>query len=130
MKIKGIKLCSIVLLVAIIILSQGCTQSQDVDDEQDMDLDQGAEDVVSEEEVNIEVEVTGDGLAIRKTPGTSDKPEGDVIQRVNSGHVLEVISKHDNAVIHDGYTWWEVYNPSSNVAGWSASRYLSELTER
>ena len=127
MKRKGIKLFTIFLLVALLNLIQGCGQREDV--KVDADLEQDAEDELTEEPEEIRIEVTGDRLAVRNTPGTSNKPAGDVIERVDSGQILILVSKHNNTVNLDGYIWWEVYNPLTNTTGWSASKYLSELTD-
>ena len=117
----------VILLVALLLL-QGCGPGQSPEDENG-EQEQDVED----EEVTIEyieVEVTGNRLAVRKTPGTKDKPQGDVLERVDKGQILTLLSKHDNTVDLDGYIWWEVHNSSTNVTGWSASQYLSELTRQ
>lgn len=129
MKRNGIKLFTIVLLVALLILTQGCGQREDVEVGTDPNLEEEADDEIIEEPKEIRIEVTGDRLAVRNTPGTSNKPGGDVLERVDSGQILILVNKHNNTVNLDGYIWWEVYNPMTNTTGWSASKYLSELTD-
>ncbi len=123
MNFKRVKICAILLLVALLLLMQGCSQEeeQDVLGGQDFELEADAE------ETDIKVEVTDNRLAIRQTPGTSNKPKGDVLERVDSGQVLLLISNHDHTISKDGYVWWEVYNPATGTTGWSAARYLAEL---
>jgi hypothetical protein len=119
-----------VILMVSLLLLQGCGPGQSPEDpsgEQEQDLEEEEEEVTVE---YIEVVVTGDRLAVRKTPGTKNKPQGDVLERVDKGQVLTLLSKYDNTVDLDGYIWWEVHNPSTNVTGWSASQYLSEWTRQ
>lgn len=127
MKLNRVRFYAIVFLVILLLLMQGCSQKeeQDVFSEQDFELEADAEE--TEEEAEIKVEVTDNGLAIRQTPGTSNKPEGDVLERVDSGHVLLLINNHDHTISRDGYVWWEIHNPATGNTGWSAARYLTEL---
>jgi hypothetical protein len=73
--------------------------------------------------VTIDAEST---LAIRKSAGTKDKPENDIIDRVPEGRMLKVINKHGNTLIKDGYTWWEVEDTVTGISGWSAADFLEE----
>jgi len=70
--------------------------------------------------VTIDAEST---LAIRKGAGTKDKPENDIIDRVPEGRMLKVINKHENTLIKDGYTWWEVEDTVTGISGWSAADF-------
>ncbi|MDO9533762.1 MAG: hypothetical protein Q7J85_00160 [Bacillota bacterium] len=65
-------------------------------------------------------------LAIRNNPGTKDKPEDDVLDRVPGGRILVVKDKHENTIMKDGYTWWEVEDSSTGTAGWAAADFLEE----
>jgi hypothetical protein len=127
MKLNRVKIYTIVFLVILLLLMQGCRQKEEqtVLGEQDFELEADAEG--TEEEAEIKVEVTGNRLAIRQTPGTSNKPEGDVVERVDSGQVLLLINNHDHTISRDGYVWWEVHNPTTGATGWTAARYLAEL---
>ena len=76
------------------------------------------------EEVKVIVTVDAEStLAIRKSAGTKDKPENDIIDRVPEGRVLKVINKHENTLIKDGYTWWEVEDTVTGISGWSAADF-------
>lgn len=68
-------------------------------------------------------------LAIRQSPGTTNKPEGDVLDRVPRDRILTVKNRHENSMIADGYTWWEVEDTVTQINGWSASEYLQLLEE-
>lgn len=77
----------------------------------------------------VEVYETGGTLAIRKTPGTIDKPEGDVLKRVGDGTILKVIGGpqflEDNAP-HN--YWWEVEEIGDDgTKGWSAENGLQKI---
>ena len=85
------------------------------------------EEIISAEPAEMEAIVTvetGSTLAIRKSAGTRDKPEDDVLDRVPMGRVLKIINKHEDSLIKDGYTWWEVEDTLTGISGWSASKYL------
>ncbi|MCK4579942.1 MAG: VWA domain-containing protein, partial [Dehalococcoidia bacterium] len=82
----------------------------------------------------VQVYNTGSTLAIRKTPGTKNKPADDVLKRVPDGWVLKVLSTVDengNTVVKDGFTWWKVeeseYESQPNT-GWVAKKYLKEVS--
>jgi pimeloyl-ACP methyl ester carboxylesterase/Mg-chelatase subunit ChlD len=82
----------------------------------------------------VQVYNTGSTLAIRKTPGTKNKPSDDVLKRVPDGWVLKVLSTVDengNTVVKDGFTWWKVeeskYESQPNT-GWVAKKYLKEVS--
>ncbi len=87
------------------------------------------EEITDIEPVEIEAIVTvepGSSLAIRKSAGSKDKPEGDVLDRVPQGRVLIIINKHEDGLIKDGYTWWEVEDTVTGILGWSAADFLEE----
>ncbi len=75
--------------------------------------------------VNVD---TGSNLFIRKSPGTKNKPGDDIVGRVPRGRILEVINKHDNTIVVDNYTWWEVKDQLTGLSGWVASEYLEVVT--
>ncbi len=80
---------------------------------------------LAEIEAVVSVE-TGSTLAIRESAGTQDKPEGDVLDRVPEGRVLIIIDKHNDSLVEDGYTWWEVEDTTTGISGWAASEFLEE----
>ena len=82
----------------------------------------------------VQVYNTGSTLAIRKTPGTKNKPADDILKRVPDGWALKVLSTVDengNTVVKDGFTWWKVeeseYESQPNT-GWVAKKYLKEVS--
>ena len=87
------------------------------------------EEIEESEPAEIEAEVAvseGSTLAIRKSAGTQDKPEDDVLDRVPRGRVLKIVNKHEDSLVEDGYTWWEVEDTETGISGWSAAEYLEE----
>ena len=87
------------------------------------------EEIINMEPEGLEAIVTvevGSTLAIRKSPGTKDKPGDDVLDRVPEGRILKITDKHENSVLEDGYTWWEVKDTVTGISGWSAADYLEE----
>ncbi len=70
----------------------------------------------------IRLKATADQLALRKTPGTKDKPADDVLVRLNQGDELFLLNSHDNESEKDGFIWWEV--KAGAQAGWVAAKYL------
>ncbi len=85
---------------------------------------------VEVEEIRAVVSVsTGSTLAIRKTPGTREKPADDVIDRVPEGRVFIVKNRHNDQVVEDGYIWWEVEDSVTGRSGWSASKFLRIMAE-
>jgi hypothetical protein len=77
------------------------------------------------QEVMVAIE-PGSTLAIRSSPGTNDKPEDDVLDRVPGGRILELKNKHENTALKDGHIWWEVLDPSTRIEGWAAAKFLEE----
>ncbi len=129
------KLWVMLLTLMILILIFGCGQPENEGGNGQEPGEEALQEQQKQEESNGEpviknetqIRVTGDNLAVRKTPGTKDKPAGDVLQRVNRGDVLFLQDQHDNQVFIDGYIWWEVYEPSSQIRGWAAEKYLDIL---
>ena len=76
---------------------------------------------------DIQFIVTGDNLAVRKTPGTKDKEAQDVLARLKKDQTVYLQSTHDNQVEVDGYVWWEIYDPASKVMGWCAAKHLGSV---
>ena len=77
------------------------------------------------QDVEARVSVSsGSTLAIRRSPGTEDQPEDDVVDRVPRGRILRVIDKHGDNRVEDGYTWWEVEDTESGSSGWTAAEFL------
>lgn len=62
--------------------------------------------------------VTGDGVRVRKTPGTENKPSSDVVAWVYSGQAVDV---YDTVKHTDGYNW---YNISFIQSGQTYSGYI------
>ncbi len=79
--------------------------------------------VADEKEARVSTS-EGSTLSIRRSPGSSDKPDGDVVESVRRGEVLIVLDTHNDERQKDGHTWWEVRNPESGVTGWVAAEYL------
>jgi hypothetical protein len=79
-----------------------------------------------EDEYSLEVRVvvSGDNLALRKTPGTKNKESGDVLLRLQKGSKVYLQDHHENRVVADDFVWWEVYDDSSKTRGWSAAKFL------
>jgi hypothetical protein len=67
---------------------------------------------------------TSSTLSVRKSPGSKDKPDGDVIIRLASGNTVFVTNKHDNNIVRDGYIWWEIYFPDTGERGWAAAEFI------
>ena len=87
------------------------------------------EEIMSTEPEKLEAIVTvemGSTLAIRKSPGTKDKSGGDVLDRVPEGRVFKIIGKHENSLLKDEYTLWEVKDTVTGISGWSAAEFLKE----
>ena len=68
---------------------------------------------------------SGSNLFIRKSPGSDDKKDSDIITRVPRGTELKLIDNHGNSVRKDGFTWWEIRVEDSGITGWVASEYVS-----
>lgn len=95
---------------------------QEEDDGEEVEEEEGeGKEAFSRE---IQLVVTGDKLALRKTPGSADKEPEDVLARLKEGQKVFLQDHHDNEVEADGFLWWEVYDPDSLEQGWCAARYL------
>ena len=113
------------LLLAFFIVAAGCgrTSQEKIPESSPSEVESPIFVEAVEVTVAIEPEST---LAIRKSPGTRDKPEDDVLYRVPGGRILEVKDKHNNTILEDGYIWWEVKDVSTGNAGWAAADFLEE----
>ncbi len=85
--------------------------------------DQSAEQPVKE--IFFVITPAGSNLFIIKSPGTNNKATDDIITRIPRGTAVEIQYKHENSVIVDQFTWWEIRVPATNTRGWVASEYLS-----
>ena len=101
---------------------------EDADDAEE-DGDGGAEGEDGEEPVrnDLQLLVSGDKLAVRKTPGSQNKPGDDVLTRLKQEQKVYLQDHHDNQVKVDGLVWWEIYDSSSQAKGWCAAKYLTYL---
>lgn len=66
----------------------------------------------------------GSNLTLRKTAGSKNKKDSDVIDKFPRGCVFEVVSKHEDLQSPDEFTWWEVKDPHTGAVGWVAKEYL------
>ena len=83
------------------------------------------EEMAPAEEIEAKVVVeAGSSLAIRKTPGIANKPDDDVLDRVPNGRILKVKDTHENTIIEDEHTWWEVEDITTGISGWAAADFL------
>jgi hypothetical protein len=96
----------------------------DPDDNGETGEQQGGENDYNKD---IQFIVTGDNLAVRKTPGTKDKGAEDILSRLKKDQAVYLQSTHDNQVDVDGYVWWEIYDPASKVKGWCAAKHLGSV---
>ena len=88
------------------------------------------EEMTPAEEIEAKVVVeAGSSLAIRKTPGIANKPEDDVLDRVPGGRILKVKNTHENTIIEDEHTWWEVEDITTGISGWAAADFLEVVEE-
>ncbi len=102
--------------------NDGAEDSQEAGEEQ-----QAQEDIIRKD---IQLMVTGDNLALRNSPGTQNKQAEDILARLKRDQAVFLQNKYDNQVEIDGYVWWEVYDPLSELKGWCAAKYLgSSSTE-
>ena len=130
---RGFSLVSLFLLGVIVLtlIVTGCADSNSSESElENENIPAEAEELISVELNEIEAIVTvetGSTLAIRSSAGTKDKLEDDVLDRVPKGRVLKIINKHEDNVIIDGYTWWEIEDTVSGISGWSAADFLEEI---
>lgn len=85
------------------------------------ELETSAEETVIRATVTVN---TGSTLAIRKSPGTQDKPADDVVDRVPEGRVFIIRDRHEDQEVRDGYTWWEIEDSITGKTGWSAAKFL------
>ncbi len=120
-------------LVAVLVALTGCGGSAEPPEEPEIEPPETVVEIESPEVVEIETpqEVratvtvsSGSTLAIRKSPGTENKPEGDVLDRVPRGRILNVIDQHGDSRIKDGYTWWEVEDKETGHTGWTAAEFI------
>lgn len=65
------------------------------------------------------IEVTGDGLRIRKGPSETD----DILTSVNSGTYLKRVLNKDGVPIEQN-GWYQVYLPGSTSTGWLSSEWV------
>ena len=135
------------LAISIVLLSWGNEDVSDTgevtDDNSDItsqveevaeerDLDTGHEkDPQTEPEAEVDTEELylvdveeGNSLFIRKSPGTKDKPDDDIIDRVPRGRIMKIINKQRNSIVVDNFTWWEVNDSETGITGWAAAEYL------
>ncbi|NLZ28680.1 MAG: hypothetical protein GX887_06925, partial [Firmicutes bacterium] len=66
----------------------------------------------------------GSRLTLRKTAGSKNKKDSDVMDKYPKGWIFEVMDKHEDFRSPDEFTWWEVKDPSSGAIGWVAKEYL------
>lgn len=128
---KSVKLGLVwVVIIIFALVFSGCGRSSNDAEPEPKDVPAETEEIESIEfeeieEIKAKVAVSsGSTLAIRESPGTEGKPEGDVIDRVPRGRVLRVIDKHGDSRVIDGYTWWEVEDTDTGLSGWSAADFL------
>ncbi len=79
----------------------------------------------TDEKIYYVITDTGSNLFIRKSPGSDNKKDSDIITRVPRGTELKLIDNHGNSVKKDGFTWWEIRVVRSGITGWVASEYVS-----
>jgi parallel beta-helix repeat protein len=79
----------------------------------------------------VEVRGTGSTLAIRKTPGSQNKPESDVLKRVPDGTRLQLVPDSDKVWAQkvEGDMWWHVKDVSDGTSGWAAGMYLFPIED-
>ena len=66
----------------------------------------------------------GNNLFIRRSYGTEGKSSGDIIGRLPRGTKISIVDKHENRIVADKYTWWEVTDEQTDITGWVAAEYL------
>jgi len=124
---RTVMLAFFVFLVASFgFLVAGCGDTDDDPGEEKevyQDKNDGEEEEEKEERYYVSVE--GSYLHMRKTPGTEDKPDDDIIARLEHNEEIEIIDKHDNSREKDGYVWWEIYCPAEDREGWVASEFVT-----
>jgi pimeloyl-ACP methyl ester carboxylesterase len=71
-------------------------------------------------------------LDLRQTPGTQDKPDGDIIETIANGRAIQVLSTSDDSYINsvdvDGYRWYKIEDMTNGKIGWAEARLLSDGT--
>jgi hypothetical protein len=79
----------------------------------------------------VEVRGTGSTLTIRKTPGSQNKPESDVLERVPDGTRLQLVPDSNKVWTQkvDGDMWWHVKDVSDGTSGWAAGMYLFPIED-
>lgn len=125
--LKGICLALLVVFFALM----GCGRSAPDEVEPEIDVPEEINEIEGIELEPVEVVEraavsvsSGSTLAIRRSPGTEGKPDGDVLDRVPRGRILRVLDKHGDSRVRDGYTWWEVEDPETGLSGWVAAEFL------
>ena len=68
------------------------------------------------------VETGPNGLNFRKEPST----KAEKIRSLPEGAVYEVVGGPTDA---DGYTWWQLKDPSDGITGWGAGIYLRRIVQ-
>jgi hypothetical protein len=105
-------------------------ENEDTDETDDTGETGARQDEAEDIKKEIELIVMGDSLAIRKTPGTKNKAADDILIRLKQGHAVFLQDNHNNQVEADGYIWWEVYDPASQVKGWCAAKHLASIDKQ
>ncbi len=115
-----------VVIIGVALSVMGCATPKISEPEPEIAPAETEEIIIIEPVEAIVTVEPGSSLAIRKSAGTKDKPEDDVLDRVSEGRVLKIINKHEDRLIKDGYTWWEVEDTVTGIIGWSAANFLEE----
>lgn len=123
---RKVAFCICLLILALVIA--GCAGTREpAPDSTAAELE---EEMAPAEEIEAKVVVeAGSSLAIRKTPGIANKPEDDVLDRVPGGRILKVKNTHENTIIEDEHTWWEVEDITTGISGWVAADFLEVVEE-
>jgi len=100
-------------------------ETQPVDQTPTQTVEQQAQTQPAENLTYFVITEPGSNLFIRKSPGRTNKTSDDVITKVPRGTRLEVINRHGESIRIDGFTWWEIKDPATNISGWVAAEYLS-----
>jgi len=100
-------------------------ETQPVDQTPTQTVEQPAQTQPAENLTYFVITEPGSNLFIRKSPGRTNKTSDDVITKVPRGTRLEVINRHGESIRIDGFTWWEIKDPATNIRGWVAAEYLS-----
>ncbi len=123
--------------VLLMFMLVGCGGEEEADIENEKQEEETVSDPQEEERIREEREEEkeeetyfisvseGSTLRMRKTPGTKDKPEDDIIAELKRNEEVVIKNKHDDSEKEDGFIWWEIYDPSEEDSGWVAKEYLS-----